>query len=399
MEAIKRFIITKPAWVSAVVLLFVCGAVLGWAPGVAAVAWMAASTAVLIWRHRARTRISVTSTGVSMPLAGPPVSPGQPLSAWSPTPPPPPVAAPTSAFDTGGWSPLMTPPTAPPAVADPVIGFDDADHAAYLGAAAPRLWPAVIEAWGRRNVEFEVEDEADHRRQVGAIVAAQGVRLDPHDERGIELWNIDGVLATSDVDGEIVVVLDDVPVGRMGADSAPAYRHVVEQADANRTHVPLRARVWAINDNGVVRSRVTIWLPDPTAIHPPKPIEAHQVLLPKGRTVQITGEENHIDALAGILDGLPSVSAVATLSEVPPTAPATKSRVSVQIDGHDVGRLTPAMSDHFLPIVRALATTGRTAACRATVSGNSLKADVVLDAARSVDLSPEWVQEHVGVRA
>ena len=67
----------------------------------------------------------------------------------------------------------------------------------------------------------------------------------------------------------------------------------------------------------------------------------------------------------------------------------------MRIDDAPVGELTPYMSEHFLPLIRVCDERGITVACAALVKGNMLKADVVLDTARAIDLDDGWIEEHV----
>ena len=110
---------------------------------------------------------------------------------------------------------------------------------------------------------------------------------------------------------------------------------------------------------------------------------------------RVTGEDAHLNVLAALLAGRSVMPAVATLHEAPPVGRATKTRVEVRIGDEQVGALSPTMSEHFLPTVQAAADAGLVVACRASVMGNPLKVDVILDAARSGDLSHEWLAANV----
>ncbi|MDN6624924.1 MAG: hypothetical protein L0K84_07830, partial [Acidipropionibacterium jensenii] len=61
------------------------------------------------------------------------------------------------------------------------------------------------------------------------------------------------------------------------------------------------------------------------------------------------------------------------------TARTLKQIVGVRIDGRPVGELTSASGAHFEAVLRAWSERGLRARCRATISGNQLKADVTLN--------------------
>ncbi|MBK8461877.1 MAG: HIRAN domain-containing protein [Nigerium sp.] len=260
----------------------------------------------------------------------------------------------------------------------------------------PRLWPTTLTPWGRLSRFAEVEDEYLHRAEVRRIFTTRGVAIGSDAVGGSEISDVAGVLASSQTSAAVYVVIDGTTVGRL---EDPAYAAAVRAADARQAHIPIRARVWAVDDDGTIRSRVTVMLPEPDQIMPPGPLPAEpHVILPHGSRVNVTGEEAHLSELSAILAGKPEAPVVATLHEQLPVGRSTRSRVLVRIDGDDVGVLTPGMSDHFLPIIRACAEERLTVACRASAVGNALKADVVLDACRSGDLPHEWIAEHVQPR-
>ncbi|MEO7589099.1 MAG: hypothetical protein ABIS84_13860 [Arachnia sp.] len=125
------------------------------------------------------------------------------------------------------------------------------------------------------------------------------------------------------------------------------------------------------------------------------PSVAH-VLLPRGQKIQVTKEDQHAPQMGALLAEDSERHLAATLHRMPPsTTRSSKERVQVRIDDAPVGELTPYMSEHFLPLIRVCDERGITVACAALVKGNMLKADVVLDAARAIDLDDGWIEEHV----
>lgn len=58
----------------------------------------------------------------------------------------------------------------------------------------------------------------------------------------------------------------------------------------------------------------------------------------------------------------------------------------MDIDGRQVGVLSPTQTASFLPLVRRAESEGRCVICRASLRGNSLKADVALHARKAHEL-------------
>lgn len=114
------------------------------------------------------------------------------------------------------------------------------------------------------------------------------------------------------------------------------------------------------------------------------PSEAH-VMLPSGRAIQVTGEEDHLDTLAPLIPQAGETWIYATLHEMT----GRKALVEVRVNGSAAGRLTPGMSGELLPAIRHFAETGRATAGRAILKGNRLKADVALYVARAGELPPD----------
>ncbi len=133
------------------------------------------------------------------------------------------------------------------------------------------------------------------------------------------------------------------------------------------------------------------------AILPPLSMPAApHVLLPMGQKIQVTKEEEHLSNLVALLVDKDKRHMAATLHALAPASQrSTRERVQVRIDGATVGELTTYMSEHFLPLIKVCDERGITVVCRAIVKGNQLKVDVVLDAAKAIDLGDGWIDEHV----
>jgi hypothetical protein len=75
---------------------------------------------------------------------------------------------------------------------------------------------------------------------------------------------------------------------------------------------------------------------------------------------------------------------------------STVQLVAVDIDGKQVGVLTPTQTANFLPMVRRAEAEGRMVICRASLSGNTLKADVALHARKVHELDEDELDHLFG---
>ncbi|MCO8271815.1 hypothetical protein M1L60_14550 [Actinoplanes sp. TRM 88003] len=122
------------------------------------------------------------------------------------------------------------------------------------------------------------------------------------------------------------------------------------------------------------------------------PPSARHRLLPTGNAIQVTGEEKHLADLTPFLRPEGECWVHVTLHElVEQGARTSRTVIEVRLEGARVGQLTPRMSGELLPALHHLAEQGDTAAARAIVKGNRIKAEVVLYAARAHELPESWL--------
>ena len=117
--------------------------------------------------------------------------------------------------------------------------------------------------------------------------------------------------------------------------------------------------------------------------------------LPPGSTIQVTKEEDYREHLVGLLDRYGSDSVVAaSLRSVTEERPRTTvDLVAVDIDGQQVGIPSTTQTSNFLPLVRRAEADGRQILCRASLRGNTLKADVALHARKAHELDETELYE------
>lgn len=120
------------------------------------------------------------------------------------------------------------------------------------------------------------------------------------------------------------------------------------------------------------------------------PSGAHR-MLPAGSALQLRGEENHLDVLTPIVGDRGEVAVHGTLHAITTTDKTPKDVVEVRVDGRPIGTLTPAMSAHYLPVIRHLSETGCQTAAQVYLKGNRIKVEAVLHAQRAHELDADWV--------
>lgn len=248
------------------------------------------------------------------------------------------------------------------------------------------------EAWSPRTQQLEVAGEwyrADNLRTLFSRHAKVS-------ESGAEI-RLPAVLvpdASNPHDSSAVAVfVDGLHVGYMERPDAKRYHRRIAALAGGELVVTSRQWLRASDDD--TWARVTLSLPLPEQLQCPNPWGSDCVSLPPGSTVQVTKEEDFMEHLVGLLDKYGSDTVVAaSLRSVTEQRPrSTVELVAVDIDGEQVGVLTPAQTANFLPLVRRAEAEGRTVVCRASLRGNTLKADVALHARKAHELDESELQQ------
>lgn len=270
--------------------------------------------------------------------------------------------------------------------------FADADP--ELPARPPRAFPVPVpvEPWGSAA---EVVDAVRSDFFLPEIEALYPDGRPPAGTAGRTLSGIDAEIFPSG-SGRIGVFVADRQIGWLAAAQEASHGAVLEElaAGGNSLKVRASARVGVGNRPSV---RVRVWLPDVAQILPPEPLpEGRHVLLPPGQRIQVTAEEEHLSDLVAFLGEQHEATAVAELRMFTRATARTEHEiVGVRIGGRPVGELTRTSGAHFEAVLRVCAERGITVLCRATVTGNQLKADVVLNVAKGGSLTSEWIESHI----
>lgn len=263
-----------------------------------------------------------------------------------------------------------------------------------------------VPPWSERLRPQNVVGESFHAAAFKALAASYGHRSVP--EYGIEISEALAAIVRDPenaYDSDAVAVWIDGRhlVGHLPHDVAAQFARRLESLDRG-TYLQVPARVWIgqsidwddRSQPGVtgVRGSVTVQMPEPDGLIPYNelPDEPHTVL-PWGRPVQITGEENHMDVLRAFALGTDPRHVAATLHVVEePRRTGEPARViEVRLDGERVGVMSKAMSDQIGDLVNYVANKGRIPVARALIKGSDLRADVAVHVARTSEVHQKWL--------
>ncbi|WP_185996088.1 hypothetical protein [Nocardioides campestrisoli] len=191
----------------------------------------------------------------------------------------------------------------------------------------------------------------------------------------------------------VAVFVDGLHVGYMERPDAKRYhRHIVGLPGGE---LVVASRQWLRASADDTWARVTLSLPLPEHLQCPNPFGRDCVSLPPGSTIQVTKEEQFMEHLIDLLDryGSDTVVAASLRSVIEKRPRSSVEVVAVDIDGQQVGVLSPTQTANFMPLVRRAEAEGRQVYCRASLRGNTLKADVALHARKAHELDETELQE------
>lgn len=263
-----------------------------------------------------------------------------------------------------------------------------------------------VPPWSERVSPQGIVGESFHEAAFKVLAAEYGHRSVP--EYGVEITEAHAAIVRdpeNPYDSNAVAVWIDGRhlVGHLPRNVAAQYTDRLESLGRG-TYLQVPARVWigqrsdwdertGTKATGVMGS-VTVHLPEPIGIVPFNdfPDEPHTVL-PWGRAIQITGEENHMDVLRTFVLGADPRYVAATLhviAEPRRTGEPTRA-IEVRLDGQRVGVMSKPISDQVHDLVTYVASAGRTPVARAIIKGSDLRADVTVHVARTSEVPQKWL--------
>ncbi|MGO4604510.1 HIRAN domain-containing protein [Terrabacter sp. 2YAF2] len=255
---------------------------------------------------------------------------------------------------------------------------------------------AAVEAWAISTKPCEVAGEwfyqdafrAVYKRR-GAAITAYGQELqdlaaelaidpsNPHDPNAVAVW----------VSGQMLGFL---PRGT-AAEYAPALADLAEEGG----HLSVSARAWArADDNDQIYASATVWLPPAHGVQPFNAFpEGPYQVLPAGRAVQVTGEDEHMDVLRPFVSDRERYLVVTLhlVQEARTPRSTPFEAIEVRLGGRRVGTLTKAMSGQLRDLVAHVDGLSRLPACCAVLRGSPLRAELTLHVARSADVTSRWL--------
>ena len=243
----------------------------------------------------------------------------------------------------------------------------------------------AVEAWSPRTQQYEVAGEWYRAESLRALFNRHAKVSDAGAEIRLEAVLVPDPSNPFD-NRAVAVFVDGFHVGYMERSDAATYHSAIASLPGGELIVP--SRQWLRGTAHDTWARVTLSLPRPGDLGCPNSLDENCVILAPGSTIQVTREDQHMEHLAALLSRFGSESVVAaSLRAVVEQRPrSTIEVVAVDIDGHQVGVLSPTQTANFLPLVRRAESEGRSVICRASLRGNSLKADVALHARKVHEL-------------
>ena len=273
-------------------------------------------------------------------------------------------------------------------------------------AAPSRRHGRPVPPWSEQLSGHNVVGESFHEADFKKLAKEYGHKTVP--EYGIELTEARAAIVPepeNPYDSNAVAVWIDGrhQVGHLPRDLANQYSSRLERLDRD-TYLQVPARVWIRptldwdeRSGAEVRrimGSVTVKLPpaDGVVAYNDLPEEPH-VVLPWGRTVQVTGEEQHMNVLRAFALGSAPRHVAATLHVVEePRRTGDPARiVEVRLDGERIGVMSKATSEQIQDLVTYVANNGRTPVARAIIKGSDLRADVTVNVARTSDVPQKWL--------
>ena len=266
---------------------------------------------------------------------------------------------------------------------------------------------AVFDLWGQRGwPRVDVAGGSHHQREIRQLFGRQplshGRELETTAQLVPEPHNrFDRHAVQVRVDGNLIGYLPREVAG----DYSPVLMQIV-QAGAT---AQCNARIWARDEIELVfdrrggsreivrglHTRGTLDLAEPHLITPrnPAPRQPH-VVLPTGSSVRASSGASFFPTLKRWAVPAGACAVYFTMSRFEQQlARSTRSLVEVSLDGDAVGRLTPKMSEEFLPIVDELAAGDALTVCRGMLRGNDLKMDESVQAAKASQLPDSWLAD------
>ncbi|HEX7304360.1 HIRAN domain-containing protein [Lentzea sp.] len=196
----------------------------------------------------------------------------------------------------------------------------------------------------------------------------------------------------------VQVLVDGRLVGYLPRESAAEYATSLKLLEKSNRIPECRARLWWRRGPGDFIASVSLDLADPELLFPINEIDdrSPHMMVPAGRSYQLTRENEHLDVLGPLMGRAHPQSralVLASLHGVERTGPRSTSEVvAVRVDGQEIGELTKQTSAKLLPVVRPLQNAGITCYAEVVLTGNALAVEAKLNISPPEDLPHDFVQ-------
>ncbi|MDO5719643.1 MAG: hypothetical protein Q4P05_02800 [Actinomycetaceae bacterium] len=251
----------------------------------------------------------------------------------------------------------------------------------------------AFEPWARLTQELELVG-GSHRQSAfrTLLVDDQDLRQDgftakevkvalvtdgdnPHDAEAVSAW------------------IEDQHVAYLPREQTSPWNRILRHLESNGQYLLLPGRLTVTADGLDLQPKISIKYPELAALIPRNSYrESMSQLIPQGRKIQVTGEEDHMDNLIGFVESGREVPVYVTLRAITITRPrSVVELVQVELNGQRVGVLSSAQSQNFLPLVNYLEQRGKLAVARAIIVGSKLKADVYLYSVNAAEIEHAWL--------
>jgi hypothetical protein len=196
----------------------------------------------------------------------------------------------------------------------------------------------------------------------------------------------------------VAVWIDEQHVGFLPRAVAAIYSPALTELADEGCHLTVPARAWASPDweGQSVRGSVSIWLPPVSGVQPFNAFpDVPYLVIPAAKgTIQVTGEDRHMDWLGRYVADQPRylvVSLYLVPAQVGPRSSGYQE-VEVRLDGQRVGALSRQMSTEVQQLVNHAMDANKLPVCRAVLRGSPLRAELTLHVAKSSQVTSRWLQ-------
>lgn len=283
----------------------------------------------------------------------------------------------------------VPPPASPPPAARAPLRMSPPRASRQPVYEPPSATGQSLEPWSPTSRLFEVAGEYFRMANIADLFAG----LPTDSPGGYELQEPAQLVADPSNPHDpnaVAVYVRDLHVGYLERQDAVSYHQPIAEVARRGYTVQVDSRQWARGRPGDLGARVTLQLPPPNGFLPANDFPPGAFVIPRGSTMQVTQEDQHMDVLRPLLQRHGhEVPLAATLHRVAvERARSTITLVQVQVDGQPVGVLSPVQSSNLEALIGHIAERGRTPVVRAVLKGNAIKAEVTLYVSKAQNLDP-----------